>query len=187
MISFSDVTFGYGFRRPILSHFDLMIPDGGHIALMGASGIGKTTVLRLLSGLEKPRRGTLSGTEGLSVSCVFQEDRLLPHLTALENAALFADSKKAGEMLAALGLADAESYYPSEMSGGMRRRCALARALAHRFDLLILDEAFTGLDNALKEAALSLVRRCAESKMLVMTTLSRAEAEALGANVIVMD
>ena len=184
MIRFQDVTFGYGLRRPVIEHLDLVIPDAGRIALSGPSGTGKTTVLRLLCGLEHPRRGEVSGTDGLGISAVFQEDRLLPWLTALENVTLFAEREESRRILDALGLGEAENAYPSELSGGMKRRCALARALAHPFDLLVLDEAFTGLDAAAKETAFAEIRKRLDGKMLVMTAHDLSEAEALGASVI---
>lgn len=143
--------------------------------------------------------------EGIAVSAVFQEDRLIPWKTVLENVALFADGMNRGAAgasgrahaggnaapadhaayyLRALGLGDVLQSYPDELSGGMKRRVALARALAHSFDLLVLDEPFTGLDEAAKRNAIDLVSREAEGKMLLVATHDLQEAEALGAEII---
>ena len=159
-------------------------------------------------GLEKPGSGRITGTEGLQVSAVFQEDRLIPWKTVLENVALFADetermataptervrasgnaasaagaSDRAAYYLCALGLGDVLHSLPDELSGGMKRRVALARALAHSFDLLVLDEPFTGLDEAAKRNAIELVSREAKGRMLLLATHDLAEAEALGAEI----
>ncbi len=211
MIGFENVSFGYKRGANVLSGFTLAVPDGGRICLFGKSGCGKSTVLRLAMGLERPGSGRIIGTEGLAVSAVFQEDRLIPWKTVLENVAMFADGAAAGASAgmaaaasgsAAAGAADASeraAYYlrelglgdvlhslPGELSGGMKRRVALARALAHCFDLLVLDEPFTGLDEAAKKNAIALVRREAEGKMLLIATHDLQEAEAIGAKIIAM-
>ena len=95
MIRLEHVTFGYGLQKAVLRDVSLEIPQGGRLCLMGPSGKGKSTVLRLLLGLEKPRRGTVSVPEGTTFSAVFQENRLLPWKTVLENVALFSDGETA--------------------------------------------------------------------------------------------
>ena len=205
MIVFENVSFGYKRGINVLSGFSMEVPDSGRICLFGKSGCGKSTVLRLAMGLAKPGSGRITGTEGLAVSAVFQEDRLIPWKTVLENVALFADGMDRGAAgasgrahaggnaapadhaayyLCALGLGDVLQSFPDELSGGMKRRVAIARALAHSFDLLVLDEPFTGLDEAAKRNAIELVSREAEGKMLLLATHDLAEAEALGAEII---
>lgn len=183
MIRFEGVTFGYRGKRPILEDFNLEIHTGQRLCLFGPSGLGKTTVLRLLLGLEKPRRGRVTGTEGLRFSAVFQEDRLIPGKTVLENAALFADESVARTALEKLGLGEALNSLPGELSGGQRRRAALGRALAHPFDVLVLDEALTGLDEAAAASCLRLIDEITGEKTVVMVTHDRAHAAALRADV----
>ena len=183
MIRFDGVTFGYRGKKPIIENFDLEIRSGQRLCLFGPSGRGKTTVLRLLMGLEKPRRGQITGTDGLRFSAVFQEDRLIPRKTVLENAALFADESAARSVLEELGLGEVLGSLPGELSGGQRRRAALGRALAHPFDVLVLDEALTGLDEAAADNCLALIDRLAQGKTVVMVTHDRAHARALRADV----
>lgn len=183
MIRLDRVTFGYGPQKEVLRDISLEIPEGGRLCLTGPSGEGKTTVLRLLLGLEKPRRGTISVPEGTAFSAVFQEDRLLPWKTALENVALFSDRETARRCLAALGLSDSLDAMPDTLSGGMKRRVALARALAHPFDVLVLDEALTGLDGGTKTQCLAAIDQAVGHRTLVMATHDESEAAALGAEI----
>lgn len=181
MIRLENVTFGYPLRKPILRDFSLSIGATERLWLSGPSGQGKTTVLRLLLGLEQPRRGQVIRPEDLAVSCVFQEDRLLPHLTVLENTALFSTESEAVRVLQELGLGDQLDALPKNLSGGMARRAALARALSHPCQLLILDEPFTGLDQISKAAAIQAVDHFCRDKALVIATHDTAEATTLQA------
>ena len=181
MIRFDGVTFGYRGKPPILEDFDLEIRPGERLCLFGPSGRGKTTVLRLLMGLEKPRRGQITGTEGLRFSAVFQEDRLIAGKTVLENVTLFAEETVARSVLDRLGLGQVLDSLPGELSGGQRRRAALGRALAHPFDVLVLDEALTGLDEAAAKKCLELIDELSRDKTVVMVTHDRAHARALRA------
>ena len=183
MIRLDRVTFGYGLQKEVLRDISLEIPEGGRLCLTGPSGEGKTTVLRLLLGLEKPRRGTVSVPEGTAFSAVFQENRLLPWKTVLENVALFSDGETARRCLTALGLSDSRDVMPDALSGGMKRRAALARALAHPFDVLVLDEAFTGLDRDTRARCLAAVDEAVGHRTLVMATHDESEAAALGAEI----
>lgn len=186
MITLENVTFGYTPRRTIIENLSLTAAPGQPVCLWGPSGCGKTTVLRLVMGLEKPRSGKIIRPEGLRISAVFQEDRLIRTKTALENVALFCPEEEAEEMLRRLGLGDGRNQRPAALSGGMRRRVALARALAHPFDLLVLDEALTGLDDDTKAICLDAIREAAAGKYLLLATHDRAEAEALGAEIAVL-
>ena len=183
MLEISHVTFGYGLKRSILKDFSLSLPDSGRICLQGASGAGKTTVLRLAMGLEKPRRGSVTLPAGVQLSAVFQEDRLLPHKTVLENAALFGEGTSAYEMLCKLGLGECLTAYPTALSGGQKRRVALARALVHPFDLLILDEVLTGLDEENRQACLAAIDEAVGDRCLLMASHDLRDAEFLCAEI----
>lgn len=182
MLEMSHVSFGYGLKRNILKDFYLSLPDGGRICLQGASGAGKTTVLRLAMGLEKPRRGTVMLTPGTRISAVFQEDRLLPHKTVLENVALFGDGEKAREILCKLMIEETDAM-PADLSGGQKRRVALARALVHPFDLLILDEALTGLDEESRCVCLTAIDEAVGDRCLLMASHDPRDAEILRAEI----
>ena len=162
--------------------------DSRIICLMGPSGCGKTTLLHILAGILKPYSGTVSDFPE-KVSIMFQEDRLLPWLNAYENVALVMEGKlphwkgqddKAAELLRILDLDPAMDI--NSMSGGMKRRVSLARALAFASDALLLDEPFKGMDEDLMQRAADLIRK--QDKTTVVTTHSEAEAKALGAEIV---
>lgn len=180
MLRCERVRFGYDPRRPVLDDFFLDLPDTGLAVLTGPSGCGKTTVLRLLAGLAEPQAGEFTGREGLRVSMVFQEDRLLPWESALENAVTTAGGReRASSYLNRLGLDGDAHRLPAELSGGMRRRVAIARALAADHDLLLLDEPFTGLDEPAWRQAADLIAEVSAGRLVVLVTHFSAHAEAL--------
>lgn len=182
MIRLDNVSLSYG-DTEVLSGLTMDIPDGAHIALMGASGCGKSSVLNLIAGLVKPAGGAVStGTE--RIGYVFQEPRLLPWRTAVQNInAVLSDKTdtlpEAAAWLERMGLADAADKYPAQLSGGMRQRVSLARALASSGEVLLLDEPFSGLDEERRDEVIALIRRFAKDKTLVLATHDRTEAEAL--------
>jgi len=162
----------------------------GALCIMGPSGRGKTTLLRLILGLEKPDGGAVEGAENARFSAVFQEDRLLLGRTSLENLRFVQgdrfDEAADRALLEELGLPDIDGKPVREFSGGMRRRAALARALCVPFDALVLDEPFTGLDDDSRRRCLEAVRRRTDGKLVLLVTHDRADAEALGADVFVL-
>ena len=157
--------------------------------LWAPSGWGKTTLLRILMGLEMPTSGAVQGVG--KVSAVFQEDRLCPQLTAVENVALVLPGpmdqykKQIETDFQQLGLDDAALSLPArKLSGGQKRRAALLRALWAESDTLLLDEPFTGMDpETMKKAAALLKARCQDRNVL-LATHDREAIEALGWEVI---
>ena len=162
----------------VLRDFSAEIPLCGVTVIRGASGAGKTTLFRLLLGLEKPDAGEIIGMDGRKPAVVFQEDRLLPWVSALENAALGSDETRAARALTQLGLGENLCQLPRELSGGMKRRVAIARALAYGGDILFLDEPFTGLDDENKRIAASALLD--KKAPILVITHDDAEAELFG-------
>ncbi len=132
--------------KTVFSSLSADLPVEGTTVFRGVSGAGKTTLFRLLLGLQKPDNGTITGMEFQKPAVVFQEDRLLPWVNALENAAIGSGKESAERALTVLGLRGNLFQLPRELSGGMRRRVAIARARSYGGDALFLDEPFTGLD-----------------------------------------
>jgi NitT/TauT family transport system ATP-binding protein len=162
----------------VLSELNVEIPFCGVTVIRGVSGAGKTTLFRLMLGLERPDAGEIIGLEHYKPAVVFQEDRLLPWTTALENVALGSDKTRADVALSHLGLCENMYQLPRELSGGMKRRVAIARALAFSGDILFLDEPFTGLDEENKRIAANAMLE-ANIPILVITH-DDAEAELFG-------
>lgn len=188
MIKMEHMTKKYG-DVMVFSDFSMEIPDGEVFCLMGKSGRGKTTLLRLLMGLEEPDKGSICGLEGKKISVVFQEDRLLPHFTVRQNLHSVWDGSEEVMMklLTALELAEWIDREVSVLSGGMRRRVAICRALLVPYDLLILDEPFRGLDDKTKENAIKLVLDEAKGRTILLSTHDLIEAEKMGGKILNLD
>ncbi|MDY3618055.1 ABC transporter ATP-binding protein [Agathobaculum sp.] len=132
--------------KQVLKNINWEIKQGECWQVCGASGIGKTTLLRLVMGLETPDRGMVLGAEGLHFAPVFQEDVLIEDWSPMENLELVYGRKPSAEILRALLPDDSLEQPVRTLSGGMRRRVAIARALLVESDLLVMDEPFAGLD-----------------------------------------
>ena len=174
--------------KSVLSGCSLSLGDGERLALMGPSGCGKTTLLRVALSLQPPDTGSISGDPGRTAA-VFQEPRLLPWRTAAENVnVVLSDTPEtmpeALSMLARVELSDAGEKYPAELSGGMQQRVSIARALAYRPDLLVLDEPFRGLDEELRGRMVSLLSASLPSASLLLVTHSEEEALSLGCRIL---
>lgn len=156
--------------QPALKGVNLDVQKGDLVAVIGESGCGKTTLLRLIAGLERPQTGSISindrvvasdtawvKPEKRKIGMVFQDYALFPHLTVAENVCFglsdnkAAQKKRMAEVLELVGLIGYEKRYPHQLSGGQQQRVAIARALAPRPELLLLDEPFSNLDELLKD------------------------------------
>ena len=194
----ADKTFTDGTRA--LASTDLVVGAGEFVAVIGPSGCGKSTLLRLIAGLEVPTGGRVAlwggGAEG-RLAFVFQDPTLMPWARAAANVRLPLDlagvpkgrgAEKAAAALARVGLADKARAYPRELSGGMRMRVSIARALVTEPDLLLLDEPFGALDEITRNhldadlAALWWQRRFAA----LLVTHSITEAAFLATRIVVM-
>ena len=187
-LEISHLTKRFG-EKTLFEDLNLTLTLTAPAVLWAPSGWGKTTLLRILMGLEMPTSGTVQGVG--KVSAVFQEDRLCPQLTAVENVALVLPGpmdqyKEQIEMdFQQLGLDDAALSLPArKLSGGQKRRAALLRALWAESNTLLLDEPFTGMDpETMKKAAALLKARCQDRNVL-LATHDREAIEALGWKVI---
>lgn len=175
----------------VFSDFSLEIPEGEVLCLMGKSGRGKTTLLRMLMGLEQPDAGSISGLEGKKISVVFQEDRLLPGFTVRQNLYSVCESALQQEhmmrILTALGLEEWIDREVAVLSGGMQRRVAICRALLVSYDFLILDEPFRGLDDKTKEIAIKLVLEEAKGRTILLSTHDAEEGNLMGGKILNLD
>ncbi len=176
--SFGEQSVLYGFSAEISEN----------TALMGASGEGKTTLARIILGLERADSGNLEFSGKPTFSAVFQEDRLFEDFSAVENVALAYDKKTgrtqakldAASILTSMGIDTSEQNKPtSAFSGGMKRRVALARALAKQSDILVLDEPFKGLDEATRDMCAAQLKERAKDRLLILITHDKKEAELL--------
>lgn len=166
-------------QKQVLSSFNAEFPRGSVTAIMGASGCGKTTLLRIIAGLEKADSGELFGVDVGRISFLFQDDRLFPWLTAKQNVEVVIKGNKelAVELLTALGLKNELNSYPAQLSGGMCRRVAIARALAYDRDVLLLDEALRGLDEKNVENTVSVIKKYADCNTIISVTHAPSSLE----------
>jgi NitT/TauT family transport system ATP-binding protein len=192
-VTLAGVSAYYG-DVPVLEGFSLAIAGGEFVAVVGPSGCGKTTILNLISGYLRPSRGEV-GREG-RVRSVYQQDGLFPWLTAAENIALGlrhvraeADrERQAEEMIELVGLAGFGGHYPHQLSGGMRQRAELARALIGETDLLLMDEPFSSLDYLTRLRLRQELARLLEERprTVVLVTHDIEEAAQLADRVVVL-
>lgn len=181
MLEIKNLCFTYG-EKKIISDYNLSVKDGECICISGSSGSGKTTLLRLIAGLEAPNSGSVTSTG--KISYVFQEDRLVPHMSILKNIMLCLPNDKksfAFSLLKEAGLEAVKDKKPHELSGGMKRRAAIVRAVAFGGDILLLDEPFNGLDYAAKEKMAEMIKREYKGKAIILVSHIAEDAELLNA------
>lgn len=213
MLVFDQVTFAYPHTSPVFEGFSWQAGQGESWAVLGPSGCGKTTLLYLLAGLRFPAggqvrvQGQILARPRPQTGLILQEYGLLPWATVRQNAALglqvrrfygpdgkHAPREGAGDPAAAdhwlerLGLAGLAGKYPAQLSGGQRQRTAIARTLAIRPDLLLMDEPFSSLDAPTREnlQALTLELCCEQNLTLVVVTHAIEEAAMLGRRILLL-
>lgn len=179
----------------IIDNFSMSLDNKERLAILGASGEGKTSLLNIILGINSYDSGTVLTDEYLHYLVVFQDDRLLSSFGAFENMDVYPytfSKDDAFDILCALELTDAGAKAASEYSGGMKRRLAIARAIygciqLHKIKpgeplLLVMDEPFKGLDNELKEKVIRYVNHIlsATNTSLLLVTHDEKEATALG-------
>ena len=197
---------GKDYLIPVIDSVSFAAEAGDFVCLLGPNGCGKTTLLRIVGGIEPATRGrvVLDGRpvvaeqrQSRKVGIVFQEDRLLPWMTLRDNVGLVLTPLGAGatergatadRYLKLVGLGGFEGYYPGRVSGGMRQRAAIARALAIEPDLLLMDEPFGALDAQNRRIMQAEVRRIwhATGRTIVFVTHSIEEAVAIGTTLVML-
>ena len=189
-IELRDISKRYGDKQ-VLENINLTLEEGIS-CIMGPSGRGKTTLAYIIAGLVLADSGSIEGCEGKRSAFMFQEDRLLEWESAIRNVLFVCKSarknyKKAHQLLVEAGLADSINVKASKLSGGMKRRVCLCRALIADYEILILDEPFKGLDSGIKPALMKMVQDYvlnSAGKTVICITHDPAEAEFLGGRLI---
>ena len=186
-IELHEIYKAYGELR-VLDNLSLVFDYGQSYCLMGPSGSGKTTLLRILMGLTLPDSGTLTGLSGHRIAPVFQEDRLCKNLSAGANIRMACRQKispaAVQSLLDRLGLPDCLHRPVRELSGGMKRRIALARALLSGGDIFLFDEPFSGLDNDTKLQTMAAVKELCAGHTCIWVTHSEQEAAFFKSNAL---
>jgi NitT/TauT family transport system ATP-binding protein len=195
-IEFNSVSRSFPKSGMVLERINFRIKPGEFVVLLGPSGSGKSTLLRLAAGLDKPNQGSVEGVDNsTNLAFVFQESHLLPWRTVHENVRLpFELSRSAiaasavSQSLEKFGLKDAAHLYPAALSGGMKMRASLARALVTNPQVLLLDEPFAALDEPSRFELQVHLRKLwlAQNMTILFVTHSLAEAAFLGDRALVL-
>ncbi len=185
MIRAAGLSFTFG-GRPLFDGLDLDVAPGETLCLVGRTGTGKSTLLRLLAGLLPPTAGTVQVPDRLSL--VFQDPRLLPWMTVAENLSFALEAKgvpprerpaRVARAIARVGLEAASDLRPAALSGGMAQRAALARGLVVEPDALLLDEPFAAVDPLTREALQVELRRLIDDSGITAVLVTHDVREAL--------
>ncbi len=172
MITLKNLTVKYQ-KQTVIKNLNFTFENGKIYGITGASGIGKTTLINAISGLV-PSRGEIISDEQ-KYAYIFQDSRLFPWLTALQNVeCVCKDTQRASYFLGLL-LPDGMEKYPHELSGGMKQRVSIARALAYDAPLMLLDEPFKGLDIETKQQTVDIVLKQLEGRTAILVSHDESE------------
>jgi len=180
--------------KTIFDGFSYEFNDNGIYAVIGESGVGKTTLLRMIAGLDNRYKGKIEGGGLKNVSFAFQEYRLFPSVSALENVIAAIGNKKnnnsvieAKQMLSYLGFSDDDmNLFPDELSGGMKQRVSLARAFLKKSKILILDEPTKELDAQLRKKIYDLIIKESESRLIIIVSHLKEDLDCIKATKIII-
>ena len=178
-----NVSKSYG-DQAVLKKLAFCFPEGRISCIMGPSGCGKTTLMRILLGLERADEGRVEGVPYGKISAVFQEDRLCENVSAIRNLKLVSEKDEAElrREMEALRLGEAFGKPVRELSGRMKRRVAILRALLAPCGCIMMDEPLKGLDEETKIVTAGYIRKNAKEKTLIVITHDRQDLELLGAD-----
>ncbi len=190
MIKLEKVTKSFG-EHNVLDNLTLSFDTGSRTAIMGPSGCGKTTLFMLVAGLISPDFGKIVRSEDMRFSAVFQDDRLCENLSLYANIKLVV-SKSVGKAeilndIEKLGLEDFENKPVSVLSGGMKRRASIIRAMLADFDTLILDEPFNGLDEKTRKEAADYILDKLDNRTLILITHNPDDVKLLGCETVTLN
>ena len=182
MIELKNICVKYS-EQIVLNNLNVKIDDGAFVCVTGSSGAGKTTLFRLLMGLIMQESGEVLGISGKKISVVFQENRLCENISAIRNVSLVLVEKErvqiAKRHLCEL-LPDENLQIPvNQYSGGMKRRVAIARAMAYPSDVILLDEPFTGLDRETMEATVEYIKKYKGNRTVLCIAHKEEEIQAI--------
>ena len=189
MIRVDNVSKSYGDKR-VLNNVSCDFEDGKIYCIMGESGVGKTTLIRLIMGLEKPDEGYISSSKQFAAA--FQEDRLLEDRDAVDNVMFVLKNggsksrEQTEQYLSELLPEDRLHIRVDSLSGGMRRRVAVARAMLSDRNTIILDEPFTGLDDETKKTVINFIKKWQNNRTVIVVTHSYTDSEMLGAGICML-
>lgn len=186
-INISNLTKKYG-KKEIFKNFSLEIETGKVTALMGKSGFGKTTLIRILMGLEKYDEGKITGLENQKISTVFQEDRLCENLSAITNISIVCEKetpiREISAELEKIGLKESQNKPVKTLSGGMKRRVAIIRCIMAKSDIIIFDESLKGLDEITKKNVINYLKEKIRGKTVIIVTHDIEEARQLDGTIV---
>jgi ABC transporter, ATP-binding protein len=168
--------------KEVLRDFTTKFEEGTVTFITGESGIGKTSIIRILMGLESYQSGRISGLEGKKISVVFQDDCLCDKLSLDKNLSMVIDGQQGKEqdldrLLDLFGLEGYRHKMVAELSGGMKRRLAILRAILYPHNLMILDEPFKGLDEENKKLVMGQVGKSLVGKTAIIVTHDKTEID----------
>lgn len=186
-INIRNLTKKYG-KKEIFKNFSLEIETGKVTALMGKSGFGKTTLIRILMGLEKYDEGKITGLENQKISTVFQEDRLCENLSAITNISIVCEKETSIREIPAelekIGLKESQNKPVKTLSGGMKRRVAIIRCIMAKSDIIIFDEPLKGLDEITKKNVINYLKEKIRGKTVIIVTHDIEEARQLDGTIV---
>lgn len=180
-MKFENITKSFN-GKEIISDFTRDIPDGKITYIMGASGIGKTTLLRIIAGLDTDFSGNIEKSG--KIAYVFQEPRLFPALTVKENVEIVGGTNDSKDILSTVELDGCENMMPNELSGGMKMRLSIARALYSDADIYLMDEPFSALDDETKNRIVPKIFAFLKGKTVIIVSHSLDEAASYADNTI---
>ncbi len=185
LLRVSRVSKSFGDIR-VIEEVSLVVRRGEIVVLFGPTGCGKTTLLRMMAGVEKPSSREIA-MNYRRVGFVFQDDRLVPWLSSRENVEMVCgDRERALEALKRVNLHDYAHLFPCELSGGMRKKLGIARALSVEPDLLLLDEPFSSLDFHVRWAVADVIREHSKNSGVVLVTHDVEMAKRLGSRILIL-